>query len=55
MGLKLSEYPAGLVQGLAQIFTPMSSQFDASGDLARPGRVFVAGNRAYVLVIFPCA
>jgi O-antigen/teichoic acid export membrane protein len=53
VGLKLAEYPTGIVQGLAQIFTPMSSEFDASGDLSRLRQVFIAGNRACALVIFP--
>jgi O-antigen/teichoic acid export membrane protein len=52
LSMKLSEYPTGLVQGLAQIFTPMPSQFDASGDLAMLRQVFIAENRACALVIF---
>jgi O-antigen/teichoic acid export membrane protein len=38
---------------MSQIFTPMSSQFDAAGDLARLQRTFVAGNRASAFIIFP--
>jgi O-antigen/teichoic acid export membrane protein len=53
---KLVEYPASFVTSLAQIFTPMASQYDASGDREGLRRVFVAGNRACAFVIFPlCA
>lgn len=56
IGLRLAEYPAGIVNSLAQIFTPMASHFEASGDQMRLQRVFVVGNRACALVIFPlCA
>ena len=50
---KLVEYPASIVTSLAQIFTPMASQYDASGDREGLRRVFVAGNRACACVTFP--
>ena len=56
IGSKLVEYPASFVISLAQIFTPMASHYDARGDESALQRVFVAGNRACALVIFPlCA
>jgi O-antigen/teichoic acid export membrane protein len=53
IGSKLVEYSTAAVQGMSQIFTPMSSQFEATGDLRRLRAVFVMGNRACALVIFP--
>ena len=56
LGSKLTEYPAGIVSSLAQIFTPMSSHYEARGDQEGLRKVFLAGNRACALVIFPlCA
>ena len=56
IGSKLVEYSGLVVQGLSQIFTPMSSQLEVTGDLDRLRRVFVMGNRACALTIFPiCA
>lgn len=53
---KLVEYPSNLVISLAQIFTPMASQYDASGDQEGLRRMFIAGNRACAFVVFPlCA
>ena len=53
IGSKLVEYATAVVQGMSQIFTPMSSQFDATGDLHKLRQVFVVGNRACALTIFP--
>lgn len=53
IGSRLVEYSSYAVKSMSQIFTPMSSQFHAVGDLARLRRTFVAGNRACALVIFP--
>ncbi len=50
---RLVEYSSYAVRSMSQIFTPMSSQFDAAGDLARLQRTFVAGNRASAFIIFP--
>jgi len=56
IGSKLVDYPTDVVQSLAQIFTPMSSQFDSTGDTEGLRKMFVAGNRACALTIFPiCA
>jgi O-antigen/teichoic acid export membrane protein len=50
---RLVEYSSYAVRSMSQIFTPMSSQFHAAGDLARLRRIFVAGNRASAFIIFP--
>ena len=56
IGSKLVEYPASLVIGMAQIFTPIASHYDARGDREALQKVFVASNRACAFVIFPiCA
>jgi len=53
IGGRLVDYASEVVSGLAQVFLPMSSQSDATGDLNRLRKIFVAGNRACALVIFP--
>lgn len=50
---RLVEYSSYAVRSMSQIFTPMSSQFHATGDLARLRTIFVAGNRASAFIIFP--
>jgi O-antigen/teichoic acid export membrane protein len=53
IGSKLLNYSFLLVAGVGQIFTPMSSQFSASGDHDRLKKLFVLGNRACALIVFP--
>ena len=53
IGGRLVDYASEVVSGLAQVFLPMSSQSDAKGDLSRLRKIFVAGNRACAIVIFP--
>jgi O-antigen/teichoic acid export membrane protein len=53
IGSRLVEYSTYAVRSLAQIFTPMSSQLHATGDLDNLRRILVVGNRACALVIFP--
>jgi len=55
IGSRLVDYAGEVVSGLAQVFVPMSSQSDATGDLSGLRKIFVAGNRACALVIFPMA
>jgi len=50
---RLVDYAAEVVSSLAQIFVPMSSQSQATGDIARLRKILVAGNRACALIIFP--
>ena len=56
IGSKLVSYSANVTQSMAQIFTPMSSQFNATGDMEHLRRILVMGNRACALIVFPlCA
>src|SRR5438445_621416 len=50
---RLVDYASEVVSGLAQIFVPMSSQSQATGDSVRLRKILVAGNRACALIIFP--
>jgi O-antigen/teichoic acid export membrane protein len=47
------DYTSEVVSSLAQIFVPMSGQSDAKGDMNRLRKIFVAGNRACALIVFP--
>ena len=53
IGARLVDYAAQVVSSLANIFTPMSSHFHATGDYAQLRKIFVSGNRACALVMFP--
>jgi O-antigen/teichoic acid export membrane protein len=55
IGSRLVDYAEDIVQSLAQIFTPMSSHFDATGEIDQLRKIFVAGNRACAMIIFPIA
>ena len=55
IGSRLVDYAGEVISSLAQIFVPMSSQSDATGDMDRLRKIFVAGNRACALIIFPIA
>jgi O-antigen/teichoic acid export membrane protein len=53
IGSKLVMYSSNVTDGVAQIFTPMSSQFNATGDMERLRWILVTGNRACALIAFP--
>ncbi len=53
IGSRLVDYSSYAVRSMSQIFTPMSSQFHAVGDLVRLQRTFTAGNQACALIVFP--
>jgi O-antigen/teichoic acid export membrane protein len=56
IGARIVDYAGEVVENLAQVFMPMSSHSDASGDLDRLRKIFVAGNRFCAFTIFPlCA
>jgi len=55
IGSRLVDYAGEVVSSLAQIFVPMSSQSDATGDMRGLQKIFIAGNRACALIIFPIA
>ncbi len=50
---RLAEYSSYAVRSMAQIFTPMASQFHAIGDKQQVQRVLLTGNRACALIVFP--
>ena len=54
-GARLIDYAIEVVGGMAQIITPLSSRSSASGDILQLRKIFVAGNRACALIIFPIA
>jgi O-antigen/teichoic acid export membrane protein len=54
-GSRLVDYSGEVVNSLAQIFVPMSSQSDAAGNKDRLRKIFVAGNRACAYVSLPIA
>ena len=53
IGSRLVDYVGEVVSSLAQIFIPMSSRSDAIGDSEQLKKIFVAGNRACALIVFP--
>jgi O-antigen/teichoic acid export membrane protein len=53
IGSKLVSYASGVTQNMSQIFTPMSSEFNATGNVEGLRRVLVMGNRACALIAFP--
>jgi O-antigen/teichoic acid export membrane protein len=53
IGARLVDYASEVVSSLAQVFTPMSSHFHATGDYNQLRRIFISGNRACALVMFP--
>jgi O-antigen/teichoic acid export membrane protein len=52
---RLVDYTGEVVSSLAQIFLPMSGQSDAQGNHDQLRQIFVVGNRACALVVFPIA
>lgn len=50
---RLVDYTGEVVSSLAQIFLPMSGQSDAKGDQNQLRQIFIVGNRACALVVFP--
>lgn len=53
IGARLVDYAGETVSSLAQIFTPMSSHFHATGNHDQLRKIFISGNRACALVMFP--
>lgn len=52
-GSRLSMYSIDVVQMMAQIFTPMASAADATGEHRRKQRLFILGNRYSAFVALP--
>jgi O-antigen/teichoic acid export membrane protein len=55
IGSRIVDYAGEIVESLAQIFMPMSSDSDARGDMSRLQKIFVVGNRFCAFTIFPIA
>ncbi|MGA9566933.1 MAG: oligosaccharide flippase family protein [Candidatus Korobacteraceae bacterium] len=53
IGSRLVEYASEMVNSLAQIFVPMSTQSHAKGDIDGLRRILIVGNRASAFIIFP--
>jgi O-antigen/teichoic acid export membrane protein len=53
IGARLLDYAGETVSSVAQIFTPMSSEFHALGDYDGLRKIFISGNRACAFVMFP--
>lgn len=52
-GSRLVDYVTEMVNSVAQIFVPMSSQSDAAGNQDRLRKIFIVGNRACAYIVFP--
>lgn len=55
IGARIVDYASEVVMGLAQIFIPMASQSDASGNTDRLRKILIGGNRACAFIILPIA
>jgi O-antigen/teichoic acid export membrane protein len=56
IGSRIVDYAGEVVESFAQVFMPMASHSDATGDMDRLRKIFVAGNRFCAFIIFPiCA
>ena len=53
IGSRIVDYAAEFVGALAQIFVPMSSQAEATGNLDRVRKIYIAGNRACAFIMLP--
>jgi O-antigen/teichoic acid export membrane protein len=53
IGARIVDYAQEFVSSLAQVFVPMSSQSEATGNLERVRKIYIAGNRACAFLIFP--
>jgi O-antigen/teichoic acid export membrane protein len=53
IGARIVDYATDVINNLAQLFVPMSSQSDASGNINRLRKIFIAGNRACAFTILP--
>jgi O-antigen/teichoic acid export membrane protein len=53
IGSRIVDYAQEFVSSLAQVFVPMASQSEATGNLDRVRKIYIAGNRACAFLIFP--
>jgi O-antigen/teichoic acid export membrane protein len=53
IGARIVDYAQEFVSSLAQVFVPMSSQSEATGNLDRVRKIYIAGNRVCAFLILP--
>lgn len=53
IGARIVDYAQEFVSSLAQVFVPMSSQSEATGNLDRVRKIYIAGNRVCAFLTFP--
>jgi O-antigen/teichoic acid export membrane protein len=53
IGARIVDYAQEFVSSLAQVFVPMASQSEATGNLDRVRKIYIAGNRACAFLILP--
>jgi O-antigen/teichoic acid export membrane protein len=53
IGARIVDYAQEFISSLAQVFVPMSSHSEATGNLDRVRKIYIAGNRACAFLIFP--
>ncbi|MGH9513959.1 MAG: polysaccharide biosynthesis C-terminal domain-containing protein [Terriglobales bacterium] len=53
IGARIVDYAIDVVHNLAQLFVPMSSQSEATGNMDRLRKIYIAGNRACAFTILP--
>lgn len=53
IGARIVDYAQEFVSNLAQLFVPMASQSEATGNLERVRKIYIAGNRVCAFLIFP--
>ena len=53
IGARIVDYAQEFVSSLAQVFVPMSSQSEATGNLDRVRKIYLAGNRVCAFLTFP--
>jgi O-antigen/teichoic acid export membrane protein len=54
-GSRIVDYAQEFVSSLAQVFVPMSSHSEATGNLDRVRKIYIAGNRVCAFLIIPIA
>ncbi|MBZ5666521.1 MAG: flippase, partial [Acidobacteriia bacterium] len=53
IGARIVDYAQEFVTSLSQVFVPMASQSEATGNLDRVRKIYIAGNRACAFLILP--
>src|SRR5208282_3397889 len=53
IGSRIVDYAQEFVTSLSQVFVPMASQSEATGNLDRLRKIYIAGNRACAFLILP--